>query len=375
MPDTVLIIAQSARMLAVSARRGRWQPVVLDRFADLDTKKNACAWRKIPVHQNEFNARELTALAQEMIHQYSPVGWVYGSGLESLPKVVEEISRLCLLLGNSADSLRLCATPERFFPALDRLQIAYPETTWEQPGNLTGWLAKQGGGHGGVRVALSPYALAGGRMYFQKRLPGNVFTYSFLAGKRQFFWGAFNRLYQAAYNAQQPFAYAGAINRAELPAGIKKTVMDYARRMIETWDLRGLHGLDFMVTEAGPKVLELNPRPGAVVGLWDEDWSDGLLTAHIQACRGEWPVLPKAGPVRGLRVIFARRTLIIPDNMAWPAWCVDLPASGEKFGIGEPVCSIVAEGNSVARVESRLQSRKQWVEKHLAQMELGEMLI
>ncbi len=366
MPDSILLIAQSARMLAVSARRGGWRPLVLDRFGDLDTRKVAHAWRKVPVDQTELNGQALIKLAQAMVLQFSLAGWVYGSGLESLPEVVEEISQLCPLLGNGPEVLRLCSDPELFFAALDTLQIPYPDITWRQPKDLTGWLAKQGGGCGGVKVALTPAALGNGKVYFQKRLPGEVFTYAFLADKRRLVWGAFNRLYQADYNAQQPFGYAGAINRAALSPEATKLVKEYAWRMIEAWHLRGMHGLDFMVTESGPAILELNPRAGAVLGLWDEDWPDGLLAAHVQACQGECRVTPEPGPARGLQVVFSREPVAIPRDMPWPSWCVDLPDPSDYVGAGKPVCSVTAQGNSIAVVERRLRWRKHWVERQLA---------
>lgn len=201
--------------------------------------------------------------------------------------------------------------------------------------------------------------------YYQRRLSGRVYTLVFLAGFGRVWWYGFNTLYQADYNARCPFLFAGAINRAQLSDEVTGAVEEYARKLSQVLDLRGLHGLDFMLDGGVPKVLELNPRPGAAIGLWDEAWPQGLLSAQIRVCCGEKVTGFVPVEVKGFRIVFAGHSVEIPHRWRWPAWCADLTPPGTEVAEGKPVCSVTAAGGSVAQVEQQLGVREAWVREKL----------
>lgn len=376
-----LIIAQSARMLAQSIRRAAWQAIALDLFADLDTRLACRAWHQVPSRDGRFDSEALVERIQAVLAEDRPQGWLYGSGFDSFSDLIDWLSRRCPLFGNRAEAARLCTTPQEFFPLLDRLAIPYPEISWAAPSDAlttdlssinergeSGWLVKRGG-EGGRGVSVYQGECSDG--YYQRRLSGPVFTLVFLAGTGRVWWYGFNTLYQTDYNARCPFLFAGAINRACLPAGVAEAVIEYAYRLTRALDLRGLNGLDFMLDGDVPQVLELNPRPGAALGLWDTAWPLGLMEAQVRVCRGEKVRGFMSVPVKGFRIVFARHEGWIPPGWRWPPWCADLTPPGTIVAAGAPVCSVTASGGSVARVEAQLEVREAWVRRQLLN-QLGE---
>lgn len=370
MDGPVLIVANSARMLAQSIRRAGMQPIALDLFADLDTRRACRAWYRVPNRDGRFDSEVLWEMLQSVLAKHRPQAWLYGSGMDAFSDLIAQLSRRCPLFGNRAEAARLCTDPREFFPLLDRMAIPYPEIRWSAPPVPAGlgksdWVVKLGG-EGGRGVSVYQGGSSAG--YYQRYLPGAVYTLAFLAGMGQVWWYGFNTLYQAGYNVRCPFLFAGAINRAPLSPKVAEAVIDYARRLSRVLDLRGLNGLDFMLDGDLPRVLELNPRPGAALGIWDTAWPTGLMAAQIRLCRGEQVRGFAPVPVNGFKIVFAHREVQVPPAWRWPPWCADLTPPGTIVAADAPLCSVIASGSSVAEVEARLAERESWVKKQLYQL-------
>ena len=310
-------------------------------------------------------------MAIARMDRFHPVGWLYGSGVDRMPRLIEQLAGFCPLYGNRAEGAEICTCPQRFFALLDRLQIAYPEIRWESAGE-SGWLVKQGGEGGrGVRVASGLDRVDGA--YLQRRMQEPAYTLAFVAGGGRLLWFGFNRLYTSAYNDQWRFLFSGAINRVFLDPQVRDRVIAYARRLCESLNLQGWHGMDFMLDASGhPRVLELNPRPGAALWLWDEPgWP--CLEAHLRGAAGKSPRDRPAGKVRAFRILYAEEPLQIPQDWRWPGWCADLPSSGRSIPAGQPVCSVLAAGDEVALVEAELERRIYWLKQSLLNRTTAEV--
>ncbi len=357
MRPALLILAQSGRMLAASARRAEYVPLVVDRFGDRDTRRLTPVC--IPVA--DFRAETLANAALKLIERHCPVGWLYGAGVDAMPDLVRTLASRCPLYGNQEAVLRQCLDPERFFPLLDRLGIAYPPIRRTPPGE-PGWLLKRGG-CGGMGVRWWCGGDWDGEGYFQKWVPGGAFTLAFLADGTGLSWHGFNTLCHTSYNAHLPFVFAGAINRARLPRRVADRAVAAARRLVRALRLCGFHGLDFVIADGEALVLELNPRPGATLALWDSAWREGGVGAHIRACRGGCPPPARRVAVRGMRIVYAPGDGRVARSWRWPPWCADIPAPGAVVARGDPLCTVYAAGTTVAQVEDRLMRRVRRLER------------
>lgn len=347
----LLLVAQSSRMLAQSAARAGLSVCAIDHFADADTRRHAAVCFAIPPTANGFDATGLLETAARL----GPIsGLIYGSGLDTCPDVVEKLAQGRELFGNPPDILRLVHAPRRFFPLLDRLAIPYPETCFSPPENLGGWLIKPGCGEGGKGVGFAatknpPPANA----YFQRQIPGDAMSLLFIADGKQVRVIGFNTQWIAGHDPGQPFLFAGAVNRAHLDKAQRASVAEYAGKLAAALGLVGLNSLDFIVENGSCRVLELNPRPSATMALYDDDYSEGLLLAHIAACRGAL-LESRPGPVRALRIIYAPQAIRIGEGIHWRQGCADIPNPGTLVAAGEPLCSLMVQGQNRCETEALL---------------------
>jgi predicted ATP-grasp superfamily ATP-dependent carboligase len=89
-------------------------------------------------------------------------------------------------------------------------------------------------------------------------------------------------------------------------------------------------------------MLEINPRPGATLDIFDSE-KEPLLKLHLDAVLDG--VLP--GGRLGLKgaaasaIVYARRRLAVPD-LNWPDWAADRPKNGERIDKNRPICTVSA---------------------------------
>lgn len=327
-------------MLAQSAARAGWRSWVLDGYGDQDTQ--ACSERcQVVTNSHGGFDRDRVLAELRFAAAEGAVGLVYGSGLECVADLVAEASALLPLWGNEANTLRWLKSPRRFFALLDSLDIAYPQTDFAPPVSPGGWLVKPGCGEGGKGVAF--YAAAREGAYFQRQIVGTPMSALFLAdGCRACVLG-FNELWAGGV-AERPYGFVGASNRPTLARPWRERLTDWVQQLVGRVGLKGLNSLDFIFDGRCCRVLEINPRPSATLALYDGDFPDGLLAAHVRACGGRLPEAVPAAPPRVLRTVFAPRRLMVPAGVVWPSWCADLPLARSVVEAGQPLCSVSACG-------------------------------
>jgi predicted ATP-grasp superfamily ATP-dependent carboligase len=365
-PRRLLLVGLSARQLAQSAQRAGWRPQVLDLFADEDTCAAAESCHAVPAVGHEFDRECLLAMARRLGPPDRATSLIYGSGLDCRPDLVEELAAGRVLFANSPATLRLIKQPETFFPLLESLGIPYPDTRFSRPEPGDGWLVKSACSEGGrgVRWANSVGA-TGLPGYYQRRLEGDALSVLFLANGRRASIIGFNTQWTVVQPGEQPFRFAGASNQAELGSSQRDEVIRYVQRLAGAAALRGLNSLDFMLDGEGCRVLEVNPRPSATMGLYDGDFARGLLYEHVRACNGHLDAnsgRPSPAEARGFKVIYALDPVVIPDGMRWPSWSADRPRPGTFIPPDEPLCTINGSG---ADLRQQLDCRERVIRRAL----------
>ncbi len=342
----VLIVALSARSLALAATRAGFAPHVVDLFGDVDTRRLAAASLVVPGELGRgFDADALSdAVARLAPAGQGAMGLVYGSGLEARPELLESLARGRRLWGNPPSVLRSIKDPAYFFGLLDRLGLPHPEMRRDPPAEPSGWLAKGVGGAGGGHIR--PLAIgakpAAGR-YFQRLVSGRPVSCLFLAdGLRGMALGWSEQWPDPA--PDQPYRFGGAAQPAAVPAAVRRKIEEALSSLVAETGLRGLNSMDLMLEAAGAfHVLEINPRPGASLDIFDGDGEGALFGRHVRACDG---VLDRGWrPPRqatAMSVVYADRSLDVPAGMPWPDWLADRPADGARIEEGAPVCTIMA---------------------------------
>jgi len=358
---TVLIVANSARMLAQAAKNAGLKPLVIDLFADLDTQDYAEDFRQV----TSLAEQDLAIAVDYFIERYAVSRFIYGSGFECYPESLRYLNNRLLVLGNDPETFARQLDKPAFFATLDQLNIPYPEVAFSAPDDDDDWLLKPMQGQGGI--GIKHYQADGDvktPVYWQKFQAGTPHSVLFLADGQAMQIVGFNRQRSVRLSETQQFVFSGVNNSSDLPDAYKSVIAGWLKQMVPAFGLKGLNSLDFIHAEGCSYVLEINPRPSASMQLYDQD----LLGRHIQAYVGATSVarLPETGrlkspPQTGYQIVYAERDVIIPDRFEWPDGCMDLPKPGNICHTGQPICSIIAHQNESASVAQQLLTKQQLI--------------
>ncbi len=374
------VAAISARMLAEAAAADGFEVVALDLFGDVDTRRACTQWWPIgePGHLHIDADRLLSALAMlaaRAAREQSAevVGWIAGSGFEGRPDLLARGAALLPLIGTSADALRRVRDPQLFFDALDAQGIAHPPVLTTAPADASGWLVKDASGCGGwhIRRATS-HEVPPPPHYVQREVAGTPMSATFIANGSSAVVLGFNQLIVRPMLAR-PFVYCGAVGPVALPPAVADAVTAAVRALAASFALRGLGSLDFMLDGDRVQVLEVNPRPPASMALYGGNGhpaaSNPIAADHVRAClQGVLPRRPEvtaSAAVLGIEIVFAPHRLWLSESaaqrLAGHRACHDLPAAGQQFDVGDPLCSVSAGGTSAEQVRALLDRSREAV--------------
>ncbi len=359
--QSVLIAGFSGRALAASARRAGYQPLVADAFGDVDTRGLATACEVLPHAIRRGFAFASLSKALDRLSQASatpPIGLVLGAGFEDMITLVAQLSERYRLLGCAAETIAAAKDPQQFFALLRDLGISHPETRLEPPADARGWLTKRIGGSGGTHIARCRQSARAQRgRYLQREVSGEPLSMTGILGKGAAF--AFARPWVTPM-PRRPFRHgglAGSINLdADLEARLIATALDVGRHL----RLTGLVSFDFVVSEGIAYLIEVNPRPGAALDIFDDE-AGTLFKAHVAAASGEDPTTILATSwqprPRASAYLYADRAALEIGEIAWPAWSSDRPGAGTRIAQYRPIATVHAEATSAFDAQNLVTER------------------
>ena len=341
--DTVLIAALSGRGLAASARRAGYLPLVADAFGDSDTAELAADARCVTdAARIGLRAKPVfAALAElEAAAPSPPIGLVLGSGFEDRPKLIAALSRRYRLIGNGAETIARAKNPAGFFALLDTLGIAHPATQLAPPSDTSGWLSKRVGGSGGTHVVDAAAAERSPRRYYQRRIDGVPHSVLAVATSDGVRIVGISRQWTVG-QGPRPFRYGGAVGPVHLPAAVDACMRNAAEAVCAALGLVGLVAFDFLLVGDAPILIEVNPRPGATLDVFD-DAGGALFRAHVDACGGKIAALPAPPGARAAAILYADRGPLTIDAVRWPEWTADRPPPGTRVPRYRPIATVFA---------------------------------
>jgi predicted ATP-grasp superfamily ATP-dependent carboligase len=359
MPEpAVLIAAASGRALAQSARRGGFLPLVADYFADQDTVAVAHDHVRL-AHGLARGMQEdrLVAALEALSRSHQPVGIVCGTGFEDRPHLLARIGERWRLLGNDPQTVATVKDPRALAALCRDCDIAHPDTSASRPSDSAGWLVKRRGGAGGSHIASARKRKgANGEFYFQRATPGLPVSALFLADGRRAALLGFSTQW-ASPTGGRPYRYGGAVRPAALAPAIADALAAAVQRLMQAIPLVGLNSADFLVDRDQFRLLEINPRPGATLDLF-EPAAGSLFALHAAACEGELiGPPPRLDGACAAAIAYADRDIAAAPAMEWPDWAADRPVAGTAIKAGEPLCTVKATAATAAAAKAGVDQR------------------
>ena len=358
----LLILGASARAAAQSARRAGFDPIGVDLFADLDLSRRFRAYR---VEPSDY-PNGLFDVAERL----PDAPWIYTGALENDPSLIDALASKRRLLGISGDALRASRSPKRW---TEVLQAAGSPTanvldSDDPPPRSGDWLAKPLASAAGREIAA--WSIGSGIIrpgtYLQRRLHGPSIGATFVGdGRSSRFVGAARQLLRRN-EAGLAVAYQGSVGPWPVGPGTRRRLERMGDALVASFELRGLFGIDAILTKNGPIAVEINPRYTASVEVLEEGLGRSLFAEHARAFGIEPTAPPSRSSVARIvakRILFADRPLIFAADLTSLAardrlpGIADIPAVGTSFSPGEPILTVFGRGRSIASALARLDRR------------------
>jgi predicted ATP-grasp superfamily ATP-dependent carboligase len=150
------------------------------------------------------------------------------------------------------------------------------------------------------------------------------------------------------------FRYSGNITPLEAPnCGME----EMAEEIITELGLVGSNGVDFLLTENGPVVVEVNSRFQGSLDTVELSGGENVFEAHLQSFSGKLPQRP--APARcyaGRIILYAPCDLMVEADLERD-WTADVPAKESRINADDPILSILATGSCRDDVESKLKMK------------------
>ena len=342
-------------MLAQLARRAGFCPLVIDLFADQDTFEIAEQVRQV----ESFTRKDLDLAFEDLTKLYPVHEVVCGSGFEKNSQSLFFLQEKMNLLGNSPEVFARVQDKSNLFNFLLENNITFPDVQFSRPESGK-WLIKPLQSEGGFGICHdNGRGIAGNSNYWQRYLEGESMSALFIANGKKADIIGFNRQWTVSHSDGQAFVFSGIHNCVFLSDLNERIIAEWLAKLVPHFGLRGLNSVDFILHQEHCYFLEINPRPTASIELYDAN----LFGAHVRGSLGqEIDINVDQQDHKGYQIIYAASDFQVPVDIIWPGWSQDRPKAGALIRKQQPVCSIIANGESSQRVLSKLRTRQLVIE-------------
>ena len=357
---TIIVVAYSARALASSATTAGFTPLSIDVFGDDDTRAMSLATVKLDGGLSDGLTLDKFAGAVEMlISAHNPIGLVYGAGFEHQPETIAAIARRIRVFGNDDKTLKRAKDPVALARVCEANGVRHPQVQFSPPDEPDLWLMKRRGGAGGGHIATAAGpSRALPDCYYQFRVTGASVSALFLATEKKADIIGLSMQWTAPTPAS-PFRYGGAAGPVDIGPARAEEIARSIDIIASELDLVGLNSADFLVSADAVWLIEINPRPGATLDVFESNEVQ-LFARHIAACEGHLTHASAGFAFKAVEIVYAPCDIVGPEGQDWPDWMVDRPSPGTRIAIGDPLCTTLASGATVdlARALASERARK-----------------
>lgn len=196
--------------------------------------------------------------------------------------------------------------------------------------------------------------------YFQRRIDGQNISALFMADGKEAHVVGFSRQWTSP-TMDAPFRYGGAVRLRRFDRDHAAMIGSWLSGLTARAGVVGLCSADFIRNRDGYHLIEINPRPGATLDIFDTAQTP-LIRAHVNACRGEPFELPRFDDSKASLVAYMTSSLAAFPKIDWPDWTADRQASGSRLERGDPVCTVFAGGRNAGAATQAVYARLRQLE-------------
>ena len=362
--NPLIIVGASARAAAFSAYRAGYTPYWLDQFGDEDLRQRFPG-NVIP---------DYPQAAVELIAGAPDAPFLVTGAMENHPGVLEQLCAQRKLLGNPKPVCSRVRDPSGLYEALRRNRIPCPAVRIVNRGQISSmrphvvsgglspylddWLMKPLRSAGGIGTRRYHGQPVDARCYMQEYLRGDSFSAVFIGARgRCRLLGVTRQLVGLPELHAGEFSYCGSIGPLELEDAENRQWRRIGEVISAEFELEGLFGVDAIRREDGIYPVEVNPRYTASVEVLELALGCRAIKLHCDACNKRLPDCEGegGGKLIGKAILFAPADLTFTECGGDGFSIADIPAPGASLQQGQPILTVLVDGDSIASVTHSLK--------------------
>jgi len=355
----ILAAGYSVRHIVCSGNRAGYEMYAADAFGDVDTKRSAKKYFPL-------NPLPLQADVKLLKHEINKVdGIIIGSGLERADFDFLKASDRRKILGNAPELTKEVSNKAWLSSRLDDLGVLHPltytgreivedEKKAKQAKHLHyPVVAKPAYGGGGTanffclnEKELIRCAKCLPEFLFQEYIKGKHASVSLISSKREAISVSVNEqlIGLDSLDASGPFVYCG--NVSPFVTKFSERLCEIAAELANELGLIGTSGVDFVVTDDGPFVIEVNPRFQGSLDTVELSTGLNLVDTHVKAVRGDLLMeRMEAKRYAAKAIAFAKQEGMVMRNLDREG-IMDIPEKGRIVKPREPIATGIGIGGS-----------------------------
>ena len=351
----LLIIGYSPRYIVCAGKRAGYTVYSLDHFGDVDLLRCADRYARF----DEITCNE------DLIDYLDRLNWdfdaiILGTGFECADPEGYHV------LNNRAEVMRSISNKKLFGGMMESFGFPHPKIYDISDDFECPVMVKPVYGAGGIenRLAYNKDAVeaCGAGMLIQEYLEGVSASVSVISTHEAAVAVAVNeQLIGTSWLTRDKFAYCG--NITPFLSRYNEEMREIAVRLVLKLELIGSNGVDFLITEDGPVVIEVNARFQGTLDTVEYTTGISVFDAHVRAFGGELVNVapPDAAKDRfsGKAILFADVDVTITNTIAEKLaqeWIMDIPQVGWRIPAGDPVTTLFCVGDSREQVVRELRA-------------------
>ncbi|REJ94182.1 MAG: ATP-grasp domain-containing protein [Planctomycetota bacterium] len=367
---SLLIIGASCRSAVFSALRAGFRPVCLDRYADADLQP--------PVQS--IKVQNFPSGIADALGAVPQLPCLYTGPLENSPDLLRLLEQRGPLIGNPANIVEVVRDPVQLAKGFAELGLPLlkvrPAT--DPPPQDGRWMIKPIRSAGGRDISVwqpdnkpldEPY-------FFQQRADGESYSAVFVgpSGRGNVrFVGVTRQLIGDPLLHAPSFAWCGSVGPVTLSVEAEHLIRRIGNVLSWKFGLCGLFGCDFILdADDVPRLTEVNPRYPASAEVLEQVLEVNLLSDHCAAFGLDVPMprpcIQTPPHALGKFVLYSDRSFQAPSPESWlppelqpdsTSWSralsiADIPPAGQRFSIGNPICTLFTRGYTPAECLDQL---------------------
>lgn len=368
--STILVVGFNARPIAVSAKRLGLNVFVVDYWGDADIYKYVDEVLIVSELLKETNIEKkytdlFLELAQKLIEKHQIDFILVGSGFDDQSQMWEKLNKMAPIIGNNPKTLKKSRDKINVFREAKRLGIPSPNSIIVKNAEDAKEAAKsmglpiivrpaRGGGGQGINLAKNLngvekiFQLLSNqrKIMIQEYIEGIDASCSLLSSDKSALAISVNeQLIGISSLGAKDFIYCGNIVPLTAKEKVCNKIKFYSETICKLLNLKGSNGVDFVIHNDEPYLMEINPRFQGTLECVQMVTGLNIVEAHIKAYQGILPKKPPGSKGYAVKnILFAKHDFVMPEITIPEIFDITKPGTIVKKGT--PICTIQILGNT-----------------------------